>query len=617
MKFYRRVLGRLISFVIVFSGIYACANKGYPEGGPKDETPPKVVAEQPASFATNFNKKSISIYFDEFVQLKNVGEKFITSPPMAKNPKVRLRGKYILVEFQDTLRTETTYNMDFTDVIVDNNEGNPMGYYRYVFSTGSVIDSLELSGTLVEAETNTPLLGAFVFLYANHADSVPLTEIPNYIALTDSMGFFRLTNLKEADYKLIAVKDDSRDYKFTPEQEWIAFMDTLVHPVVSRVTRTDTIGKDSIVENEYLMYGPNNLYLRMFEEESTQLYMLTEERKERAKLSFIFSVPGENEFKIRILDSLLQASKDWYMVERSAGNDTIHLWIKDSLVYKKDTLNFELTYLRSDSTKQWTSFTDTTRLTYVDKKKPENPRRKRDTVTTPAYDFLKINVGSGDQDLHRGIHIEFDQPIQESGLDSIRLMEKVDSLYQPVKFVLHKDSLKIRNYYLEAKWVPEKEYVLAIDSGAMQNIYGFHNDKTERKFKVKTEESYGKIILNLKEVRGQVILQLYKPDTRKTESGRKIFTVAEEKIVNKDGEVVFDFLQPTKYELRAILDANGNGKYDTGLYLKNIQPEVVVYYPGEITIRQNFDFEMDFDLEKMYKKIDDRFMPNRKTKESD
>lgn len=184
---------------MVFIGfaIYSCANKGYPEGGPKDVTPPHVVEERPASFNRNFDKKSINIYFDEYVQLKNVNEKFIISPPQAKKPKVRLKGKYISVEFQDSLRQETTYTLDFADAIADNNEGNPLGYYRYVFSTGNVLDTLELSGNVVDAETNEPVYNAYVFLYRNQADSVPITELPDYMARTDSSGFFRLTNLRQ------------------------------------------------------------------------------------------------------------------------------------------------------------------------------------------------------------------------------------------------------------------------------------------------------------------------------------------------------------------------------------------------------------------------------------
>ena len=201
--------------------VYACANRGYPEGGPKDTTPPEVVAEVPASFTKNFNKKKVDIYFNEFVQLKEINEKFIFSPPLKKNPRVSLRGKYIQVSIGDTLKPNTTYTMDFADAIVDNNEGNPLGFYRYVFSTGNEIDSLEISGQVVNAESYEPMLNVLVALYENHADSVPLLHLPDYIARTDSSGNFRFTNLKDAVYRVAAIEDNNKDKKYTPESEML------------------------------------------------------------------------------------------------------------------------------------------------------------------------------------------------------------------------------------------------------------------------------------------------------------------------------------------------------------------------------------------------------------
>ena len=172
MKFWDQNIFRWngLGAVLVALMVYACANRGYPEGGPKDTTPPVVVNEVPVSFTKNFNKKRVEVYFNEFFQLKDINEKFVISPPMKKNPKVSLRGKYILVSLPDSLKENTTYSLDFADAIVDNNEGNPLGYYRYVFSTGDIIDTLELSGTVVNAESNEPMVNAMVGLYAEHAD---------------------------------------------------------------------------------------------------------------------------------------------------------------------------------------------------------------------------------------------------------------------------------------------------------------------------------------------------------------------------------------------------------------------------------------------------------------
>lgn len=600
--------------------IYACANRGYPEGGPKDTTPPVVVAEEPLSFTKNFDKKRVNVYFNEFVQLKEINEKFIMSPPLKKKPKVRLKGKYIQVELTDTLKPNTTYSLDFADAIVDNNESNPLGYYRYVFSTGDVIDSLELSGNVVNAESGEPMLNVYVELYANLADSVPLKEVPDYVARTDSAGFFRITNLRDTLYRVIAIEDADRNYMYTPEAEMFAYLDTVVRPMIVPLVRTDTftridkiIGRDtftydSVVTSEYMGYGPSNLYLRLFQEELTQLYLVDDDRKEREKLEFVFSIPADNEFQARLWDTLATdpLPEDWYLKEHSQGNDTITLWIRDSSVYKKDTLHVILTYLRSDTTGKYVTYADTSRYTFKDKKKAE-PKKKKHEEEAPPIDFLGVQVSvSGDLDLGGALWLEFDRPIYKQGLDSLRLYEKVDTLYQPFPYTLREDSLKIRRVYVDAKWEAGKEYQLVIDSASIYDLYGRFNNKLDKKFKVRTEEYYGKIIMTVKGVKGAVLIQMYKSDTGKSENGKRKYSVLREQKLSQDGEVVFDLVPEGKYMFRAVLDANDNGKWDTGLYLKGRQPEEIIYLPTEISVKQNFDIEQEFDLQGTYKEKSDK-----------
>lgn len=595
--------------------VYACANRGYPEGGPKDTTPPVVVAEVPVSYTKNFNKKRVEIYFNEFVQLKEINEKFIFSPPLKKNPKVSLKGKYVQISISDTLKPNTTYSMDFADAIVDNNEGNPLGFYRYVFSTGDVIDSLELSGTVVNAESYEPMMNVLVGLYENHADSVPLLELPDYIARTDSSGNFRVTNLRDAVYKVVAIEDANKDKKYTPESEMFAFLDSTVQPVVLPMVKSDTFRlvesilgrdttyRDSIVTTEYLGYGPSNLLLRMFQEKLTQLYLVDDDRKSRERLDFVFSIPAENQLQVRLWDTLATEPlpEDWFFMERSAGKDTISLWIKDSTVYKKDTLNVILSYLRSDSTGQHTLYSDTTRYTFKEKKKNEG-KGKKNPEEKPKMEFLEIksNVG-GDLDLGGRLWLEFDRPIDKSGLQGLRLSEKVDTLYQPMKFELEEDSLKVRRIYVDAPWKQSTEYLLELDSAAVYDIYGRFNNKLEKKFKVRSEEYYGKIQLKVKGVSGNTIIQLYKSDGAKAENGKRKYNVVREKKITQDGEVVFDLLPEGKYKFRAILDTENSGVWNTGLYLKHRQPDEIIYMPAEISVKQNFDIEQEFRLNPTYK----------------
>ena len=471
--------------IIVALIIYACANRGYPQGGEKDVTPPQVIKEVPESFSTNFKGKQIDIYFDEYVQLKDINKKFVMSPPMKKKARVSLRGKYVRVTFQDSLKPNTTYTLDFADAIVDNNEGNPLGFYRYVFSTGPQLDSMELGGQVIDMQTQLPVLGATVMFYQNTADSVPLTDLPSYVAKTDSAGMFRVTNIKDDTYRVMAIDDARGNYLFVPSETKVGFIDSLIQTISFPMTVYDTIhpdttvvegrrtkkgmefkvvSKDTIVRRDFTMFGPTNLFIPMFDEEKTQLYLVDEARKERERLDFTFSIPAEHQLKVRLLglhllDKVNQ--DDWYIEERSAGRDTIQLWIKDSLVYKIDSLVAEASYLRTDSLGKRVLLADTIKFYYKDKPEPKG-KRKKEQDSIPVIKFMEISAGVGStMDLNKNITLEFDRPIVEDGLKNIQLLEMVDSVLTPVDFSLKHDSLKIRKYYLGYKWKPETEYALS------------------------------------------------------------------------------------------------------------------------------------------------------------
>lgn len=604
-----------LALVAVVVMVYACANRGYPEGGPKDTTPPKVILEDPVSFTKNFSKKRVNVYFDEFVQLKDMNEKFIISPPLKKKPRVSLKGKYIQVALPDTLKPNTTYSLDFADGILDNNEGNPLGYYRYVFSTGDYIDSLELSGNVVYAESGEPMLNVYVMLYADHADSIPLRQLPDYVARTDSSGFFRLTNLRDTLYRVIAVEDANRDYKFTPEAEIVGFMDSLVRPVVMSLTKSDTItriesivGKDTITSDSistysYLAYGPNNLFIRLFQEKLTQLYMVDDSRPARERLDFTFSIPAKNNLQVQLLDSAgtVPLTEDWYMMERSLGNDTLSLWIKDSTVYKRDTLKAVLSYWRTDTTGQLSMASDTVKYTFKEKKK-ETKGKKKDSDKKTSVEFLEITPNiSGDLDIGGELALDFNRPVDLSTLSALQVLQKVDTVFQAIPFTCVQDSVKIRRVHLDAAWESGKEYQLIADSAAIYDIYGRHNNKLEKKFKVREEEYYGKVMLNVAGITGPTLVQLYKSESGKSENGKRKYTIVRELRLDRDQVLTFDLLPEGKYRFRAIRDTNNNGEWDTGLYLKRKQPEEIVYLPVEIAVKQNFDIEQEFDLTKTYK----------------
>jgi hypothetical protein len=595
----------------------ACANKGFPEGGPKDVTPPFVTGERPSSFTTGFKEKRVSIYFNEYVQLRDVTSKFIMSPPAKKMARVNQRGKYIVVEFQDTLREETTYSLDFGNSIADNNEGNPLGFYRYVFSTGGAIDTMEVAGQVLDARTRLPLLGVTVALYDNLSDSAALVELPAYVARTDSSGMFRVTNVRERAYRVMALDDANRDYLFTPEEERVGFLDSLVTPVVWRETRADTIradtsrllvkpgrggvmvdvlSRDTVVEREYVLFGPSNLLVVLFEEEKTGLYLTGESRPERERMEFTFSVPRDNRLKVSLLD--MDAGDDWYLVERSAGHDTLSLWIRDSVVYKRDSLGVELCYLYTDSLQQVVTRRDTTMLVFAEKKETGRKSRKEDEETGgPVIRFLEVKAASGSShDLHRPVVLDFSKPVAVGEMEKLLLREKVDTTWREVSYRLVLDSLKIRRARVDYPWRPGTDYVLSADSATIVDVHGLHNRRVEVKFTTKKEDAYGKVLLNATGVAGPVIFQLFQGD--------KEVKVVEERRATTDGQVAFEYLNEGTYSLRMVLDGNNNGKWDTGRFLERLQPEEIVYFPEEFKVRANFDIEQDVDASKRYARVD-------------
>jgi len=693
-----------LTAVLIGLLIYSCANKGVPEGGPKDVTPPIVVKEDPISFVTNFDKKNIKIYFNEFVQLKDMANKFVISPPLKKMPKVYLRPKYILVELSgDTLKKNTTYNIDFANAIVDNNEGNPLGFYRYVFSTGENIDSLQLGGKVIDAKKNIPVLGASVFIYENHSDSACINELPSYIAKTDSSGFFRVTNIKNTSYKIIAIVDNDKNYKFTPQGEYVGYIDSLVQPYcfpatkqdtfrkIDKIINNDTIMVDSIVNKGVIAYGPSDLVIKMFDETRTQLYMTDNSRDEREVLNFTFSVPGDNKFAIKLLDTV---ATDWYLPEINMTKDTIKLWMIDSMIYKKDTLRVKVDYLKTDSTGNRGLVSDTLRFTFKDKKvnvkkqqenlkkikraeakkskrikrKAEKAKRKAerkalrmakkniviDTSSKQAknivtdsvprdsikhvkadsnlnlnqdsikkeeaqieYLVLTVSPSSKDLDIGQNINLLFEKPIVAlQNNNNIKLQVKVDSTYKDIPFKIIQDSINIRKYTIDAELVPDSTYRLSIDSASIYSYYGKFNNKVEQDFTIRNEDFYGNIILNVIGVNSQnVIIQIYKSDgslavddkkdkkikkkvfmEKKDDKEEKDINVLYTKEISQDGKIKFKLIKEGSYMIRAIIDRNANGKWDTGCLLKHIQPEDIIYLPLELNVKQNFDIEQDFKI---------------------
>jgi len=554
---------------------------GYPEGGPKDEESPKVRETNPPNFSTGIKGGKVNIYFNEFVQLKDINEKFIVSPPLDRKPTVNLRGESIYVDMGDSLKPNTTYTLDFADGIADNNEGNPLGNFEYVFSTGNALDSLSIQGHALDGFTNLPLEKVQVFAYSNHHDSVALTIVPDYVALTDTAGHFSLRNLKAGTYKLFALVDGNRDYKYNGPGEIIGFLDTLLTPSAETFQKMDSITPDSSALRTYTAFSPADIHINLFEEENPLLYLTNFKRTRREKLDFDFSFKRNDDLKIKFLE--VESNKNSFQIECNVTNDTLSYWIADSNIYKMDTLTAVLNYLKTDSTNQLVNYSDTLKLNFKDPKKAKQTKKeaKKAKIKKPVYSF-KSTIKST-QDLNKGLKFEFTEPLAHYILDSIQLVKLVDTLEFAVPFTFEKDTALLRTYHMKVKWESETQYKLDIDSATFENVYGIKSNVFSQKFKTKDREYYGKIFLKVDQVDEPVIIQII--ENNKNE------TLIQSKKIYADQIVTFDYLEPKTYIIKVIEDSNDNGKWDTGNYELKLQPETVHYFRKEIKVRSNWDVE--------------------------
>ena len=340
---------------------YSCASMGTPDGGPYDEMPPKFVGSTPKLHAVNAKKKKIELEFDEFIKLEKPAEKVVVSPPQLEQPEIKVIGKKVVVELLDTLQDATTYTVDFSDAIVDNNEGNPMGHFTYSFSTGASIDTMEVSGTVLNAADLEPIKGILVGLYKNLNDSA-FTSLPfDRLSRTDSRGHFSIRGVAPGKYRVYALMDGNQNYLFDSKTEAVAFCDSLIVPSMMAATRQDTLWKDTLTIDTiktvgYTRFLPDDIVLRAFKEENTRQYLVKSQRDKENHFILKFSAKADT---LPILKGLNFDEEDAFVIESNEGNDSICYWIKDSLIYQMDTLALQMDYFYTDTLDQLVPKTDT------------------------------------------------------------------------------------------------------------------------------------------------------------------------------------------------------------------------------------------------------------------
>ena len=603
MNWKKHKLPFILLLVIV---AYSCASIGTPDGGPYDEDPPKFVGSTPSLRSINNKKQKIELEFDEFIKLEKPAEKVIFSPPQMEQPELKVVGKKVSVEYLDSLRDSTTYTIDFSDAIVDNNEGNPMGNFSFSFSTGNQIDTIEVAGTVLLAEDLDPVMGIQVGLHKDLNDSAFSTKPFDRVSRTDSRGRFSIRGVAPGKYRIYALKDGNQNYLYDSKTEMVAFYDSIIIPDMMPATRQDTLWKDTltidtIMTVNYTRFFFFFLVLRAFKAENDRQYLTNSQRDKENHFILTFSAKNDT---LPTIKGLNFDEKDAFVIETTSRNDSICYWIKDSLIYLMDTLAIQLDYLYTDTLNQLVPTTDTlylaNKLTRAQKEKlqkeeeekKEKERKKREKKglepEKEAMKFLSMKVdAAGTFDIFNNIALSFDEPLASIDTSAIHMEVKVDTLWQSTPFVFEADTVLPRTYQILAQWEPEKEYQLTIDSAAIVGLYGLHTNKVQQTLKVKKLDEYGTLLLNLVGAPEHSVVELLDNNGK----------VIRKQAVTKENTADFYFLNPgTKYYIRLLADRNGNGIWDTGNYEKGIQPEKVYYFPKVWEMKANFEFEETWNI---------------------
>ena len=605
-------LCRFALLLFTLALVAACARMGNPDGGWYDETPPRVVGASPTEKATGVKTRKLHIRFNEFIKIENATENVVVSPPQLESPDIKAGGKSIDIELKDSLKANTTYTVDFSDAITDNNEGNPLGNYTYSFSTGEHIDTMEVSGWVLAAENLEPVKGILVGLYANLADSAFRTQPMLRVAKTDGRGHFVIRGIAPGKYRVYALQDVDGDYHLTQKGEEMAFNREVIVPSSKPDVRQDTLWRDSlridsISRVSYTHFLPDNITLRAFTHIQTDRFFTKAERTLPECFSLVFTA-GSNELpQLRGLN--FNNAERAFIVMPTAKKDTITYWIKDSALINQDTLRMQMQYWSTDTTGQLRMKQDTievlAKTPYAKRlkekqKKAEEWKKAQDKAQKKGEPFetemrpetLKVEVKVNNSIApDENVRIELPTPLLSLDSTKVHLYSKRDTLWYEARYrlrvregadslapvgtnLLHKRWLE-----LQAEWKPGVEYSFELDSLALTDIYGTTSGKIKQGFKVREDKEFATLAVSLTALTdSNVVVQLLNEQDAVVKQTRALA-----------GTANFYYLQPATYYLRLFVDRNGNGRWDTGDFYRGEEPETVYYFPEEIECKANWD----------------------------
>lgn len=579
--------GKIILFWIPLLLFINCARIASPPGGPKDESPPEIKKSIPENYTVNFSSKTIEIYFDEFIRLNNISQ-LIVSPPMKTKPGIRIKGKGIEIKMDDTLTKNTTYTLNFGNSIVDNNEGNPIENFQFVFSTGPNLDSLNLTGDVINAFDLEIPEDVYILLYDNLADSAIYNEKPLYLTKADEKGGFSLSNLKAGKFHVFALQDENQNYIYNPPEK-IAFLDSVLE--LKPETHGDllifsdstqfSISKDSteaLLSNDSTQSLLSKLHFKLFEEQFPIQYILNSTRLRKSNILLVFNEVLLDKPVFSLPDK--PDLTDWYIEESFVLGDSIGLWLKDTSLINLESVNLSIKYPLSGKDSGM-FFTDTISFRFV------TPKQKSRKTTQPVIQakpklIMNFSLGSGNRmELNQNLQSSSQTPINSYAKDKITLFTIIDSIETKLDINLVFTNQRIRNIYFNVDWKEDTDYRIEYLPGAITDMYNTINDSLKFSFKTRKLDYYGGIIFEMEDIHNNLIIQLLDDKNQLIKST----------LISKDTTLNYQFLPPKTYRIKAILDENQNGKWDTGFWLRRLQPEKVTYYFEEIKLRSNWEFK--------------------------
>lgn len=591
-RFFPVIPVALILGMTIFS--HSCANTTTPPtGGPKDTIPPVITEIYPALGQVNVpvHKTKLELEFNEYVVVKDPKSLYL-SPPLEKAPLHKIKGKSVIVYFEGDLDSNKTYTLDVTNAIADNNEGNMFPGYTLVFSTGERIDSMVVTGLVQDCNTLMPLKGATVMLYKDHADSAIFLKRPDAAVKTDEWGFFCLRNIQDTVYRMYAIMDENNNNIYEAENEKVAFIDTLIRPVVMVNDSLPELMKYDMKDTLNCLARNTEYELNIFREKPSKQMIVNKERIGERTAYITFMAPYAQVDSIWIKG----VPADKLITQFNIVQDSLEIWVNDPKP-QPDTLFLNVKYMKTDTLGLLNSFTEEIKLTKPRKsvaaKASKKDIKKEDTTAVFTMDAKPENIEQ------YGFVMEFKYPLVESAFDSLVFLSVNPRQQESIgKYTVTQDSLNLRKYVImpSEKLQQGYEYFLKIPHRKFRDINGFYNDSSEVKVTLPSDDKLSTLILNLSGVNNKYIVDLLNEKRDKT---------LRSYIITEDVPLTFPYLKAGKYSIRITEDLNRNGIVDTGNLLEHRQPEKVRFYKLEdgtflIDIPEMSELEQTIDINEMF-----------------